>query len=400
MAEETPSYAIGRIVEELTRGRPYVFVIMPYGKKWAFFEHVQRTVEQTVGLACIRADNVPGAGHDLLAKIHLLIERAELIIAEVSTHSPNVFYEVGYAVAAQKSLLLLVEHGIEVPTDLKGREVIEYDESQPGMAVFDKRLRDHLRLRVNSQVSLLRDMLEADVPQPAYIIASPRHPAPTSPFGQHFFQRTFGDYLGILGLVSAFGSFMGEGTGVELIPAQFCVPKLWQQRISLYLIGSPRSNPAVHTMLERLQKGREPSWHFGPLPGQAELQDGDYERALYRIRSGQKLRVEGISEMSASLQAEIHRVDHGIIVRGPHPDHPERLVMIMAGPHSVGTGAACLAATRSPLIQQIRALLPPGTDIADKRRALWALVRGELDPSDYLLHVEGVRVLEAGVWGT
>src|SRR4030042_6403690 len=117
MGEETPSYAIGRIVEELTPGKPYVFVIMPYRKKWSFFEHIQKTVEQTVGLACIRADNVPGAGHDLLAKIHLLIERADMVIAEISTHSPNVFYEVGYAVAAQKSLLLLVEQGIEVPTD-------------------------------------------------------------------------------------------------------------------------------------------------------------------------------------------------------------------------------------------------------------------------------------------
>lgn len=113
---------------------------------------------------------------------------------------------------------------------------------------------------------------------------------------------------------------------------------------------------------------------------------------------GQVELVEGRTEYLGTEEALIHVMDHGIIVRGPHPDHPGRLVMVLAGPHSLGTGAACLAATRSPLIQQIKAALPAGVDIADKRRTLWVLVRGEISRRDVLLDLEGVSVLEAGVY--
>jgi len=397
MRKEETTYALGHIVEELTQGKPYVFVVMPYKSGWDFFVHVREVVRQAVGLAAIRADDVHGAGHDLLAKIHLLIERAELVIAEISTPSANVFYEVGYAVGAQKPLLLLVEEGVEVPTDLKGKEVISYSGSREAMEVFDKRLADHLRSRVNSQIALLRDMLEAPVPTPAYIVASPRYPGKdTRMRAQVYDQRTFGDNLGVLGLISAFGCIMGEGHGVDLVSGQYCRPDLLTRPLNLYLIGSPKSNPPVREMLQRLQAGREPNWTLGAIPDEQEK--GDYRTALYRTKAGRAEMVEGRTEYVGAEQALIHVLDYGIIVRGPHPDHPGRLAMILAGPHSLGTGAACLAATRSPLIQQIKAALPDGVDIADKERTLWVLVRGEISRRDSLLDMEGVTVLEAGAY--
>jgi hypothetical protein len=108
--------------------------------------------------------------------------------------------------------------------------------------------------------------------------------------------------------------------------------------------------------------------------------------------------VEGRTESLGQEGAKVHVMDHGIIVRGPHPDHPGRLVMVLAGPHSLGTGAACLAATRSVFIQQIKAALPRGVDIADKKRTFWVLVRGEVSPRDSLLDMEGVSIVEAGVY--
>ncbi|MGB9879436.1 MAG: hypothetical protein ACPLRM_01620, partial [Anaerolineae bacterium] len=343
MRREESSYALGHIVEELTQGKPYVFVVMPYKSRWDFFVHIREVVRQAVGLAAIRADDVHGAGHDLLAKIHLLIERAELVIAEISTPSANVFYEVGYAVGVQKPLLLLVEEGVDVPTDLKGREVISYSGSREAMEVFDKRLADHLRSRLNSQIALLRDMLEADIPTPAYIVASPRYPGKDSRIrAQAYDQRTFGDNLGVLGLISAFGCIMGEGRGVELVSGQYSPPDLLSRPLNLYLIGSPKSNPPVREMLQRLQQGREPNWVLGAVPGEKE--EGDYMTALYRTKDGQTEMVEGRTEYLGTEGALIHVMDHGVIVRGPHPDYPGRLTMVLAGPHSLGTGAACLAA--------------------------------------------------------
>jgi hypothetical protein len=397
MHGQEPSYTPGRIIEELTQGKPYVFVVMPYNSDWPLFERIERVVRQAVGLRAIRADQVPGAGHDLLAKVHLLIERSELVIAEISKPRQNVFYEIGYAVGVQKPPLLLIEEGVEVPTDLKGRELISYSGSREAMEIFDRRLSEQLRARVNSQIPLLRDMLEADIPSPAYIVASPRYPGKDTRIrGQVWDRRTFGDNLGVIGLISAFGCILGEGGGVELISAQYCTPDLPRQPYNLYLIGSPKSNPPVFEMLQRLQAGRGPNWTFGAMPGESEV--GDYKTALYRTRDAQTEMVEGRTERLGQKRAIVHVMDHGIIVRGPHPDHPGRLVMVLAGPHSLGTGAACLAATRSPFIQQIKAALPRGADIADKRLTFWVLVRGEVSPRDRLLDLEGVTVVEAGVY--
>lgn len=397
MAEQEASRAIGNIILEMTGGRPYIFMIMPYDAAWDFFEHVRDVVERSVGLACIRADQIPASGHDLLTKIHLLTERAELVIAEISEPKPNVFYEVGYAVAADRPILLLIRKGVGVPTDLMGREVIQYGTSREEMQVFDRNLADHLSLRVTSQVAVLRDMLEADIPRPAYIVASPKYPGADSRIrGQVYDKRTFGDNLGVLGLLSAFGSFAGEGTGVELISAQYRPPDLLELPLNLYLIGSGKTNPATDVMLEQLQQEREPNWYFGPRPG--EKKEGDWRVRLFRRRGGDAEYVKGEAERHGRERGIVHTVDHGIIVRGPHPEHPGRLVMVLAGAHSLGTGAACLAATRSPLIKQIEEKLPEGVRIAEKDRTIWALARGQVNERDWLLDVEGVSIVEAGVY--
>ena len=92
----------------------------------------------------------------------------------------------------------------------------------------------------------------------------------------------------------------------------------------------------------------------------------------------------------------VHALDHGLIIRGPHPRFPGRLVTIMAGPHSLGTGAACLAATNSALIAQIQAKLPEDVRLGDKQRTIYALVEGRADETDGHLYSDGVTILEAG----
>ncbi|MEW6249821.1 MAG: hypothetical protein AB1716_04180 [Planctomycetota bacterium] len=388
------SFAVGNIIQDLTRGQPYVFVVMAWKASFDLYNRIKAIVEREVGLVCVRADHIPAAGHDLLAKIHLLIDRAELVIAEITDRSPNVFYEVGYAVGAQKPLLLLIQKGRPVPTDLKGRELIEYSESREGIELLDRSLSEHVRLRINSHVPALRDMLQAEDPHPAYIVASPRYPQATRSriLGQVYDRRTFGDNLGILGLISAFGVMGGESASVELISAQYGPPDLCERDVNLYLIGSGKVNPTAGSMLEQLQGDRQPRWRLGPAPG--EPPTGDYAVALYR---GQQ-EITGCKEARGPDDGIVHVVDHGIIVRGPHPRHPKRLVLIMAGAHSLGTGAACLAATRSMLIQRINAALPGGLSLGDRDRAIWALVRGEASSEDGLLDVNGVSVLEAGVY--
>lgn len=387
------------MVRVLTGGRPYVFMIMAFEReRRKLYECIGEIAEDRFGVACVRADHVRSSGHDLRAKIHYLIDRAEVVIAEISESRPNVFYEIGYAVGVRKPPLLLVQKGSDVPTDLKGLELVEYDNTWEGLDDFRRQFSDHLRFRMNTELALLRDMLEAPAAQPSYIVASPKYPGAHSRIkGQVYDTRTFGDHLGILGLISAFGRMWGEGQGVELISAQHAPPDLLERDINLYLIGSRRVNTPAGAMLGRLQQGREPNWAFDPTPS-CDREEGDWRAALYRTLGGTRAPVQGKLERLGELKEDVWTEDYGILVRGPHPGHPERVALVLAGPHSLGTGTACLAATRSTLIQKIRSKLPPGV-LEDKSKAFWVLAKGTVNREDFLLDEEGVSIEDAGVYG-
>ena len=388
------SQMVENIVQQMAKGKPYVFVIMSYKEKWSVFERVQKIVKEVGGVECFRADHVKASGHDLLAKIHLLIERAIFVIAEISLDSPNVFYEIGYTAAIQRPILLIKEKKKEVPTDLKGLEVIEYEDTPDSMHLFDQNLSEHVKLRISLQISLLRDMIEAEKPKPAYIFASPKIRSADSDIVPD--ERTFGDNLGILGLISAFGTILGEDTGIELVSAQSFSKRLLDETLNLYFIGSPMVNPAVEEILEKLQKGREPNFMFALQKKSGKADDSVV--ALFQWNNGRKRNIKGSVSKRDDKGFLKKTSDYGIIVRGPHPKHKDRIMMVMAGIHSLGTGAACLAATRSPLIEKINAAMPEGKDIAHKDETIWVLVKGENDEKDGHLYLDGVTIVGAGVY--
>jgi hypothetical protein len=398
----TSEVAVGNMtmrdmVHTLTGGRPYLFVIMAYNARWDLYERIKKIAEKEFNVACIRADEVKSSGYDLLAKIHLLISRAEIVIAEISEPTENVFYEIGYAVGIQKLPMILIEQGNKVPTDLKGLEVVEYMLNRDGTLIFETELRDQLRLRLNSEIALLRDMLEAPTPQPAYVISSPKYPGKHSRIiGQVYDRRTFGDHIGILGLISAWGSLRGGSPGLELISAHHSPPDLLSLPLSLYLIGSEKINSHTGEMLKQMQKGHNLNWGFDPLPGFSR-EDEDWPCVLYRTKGRKREMVRGKTKKCGTKREEVWIEDYGIIVRGPHPSFFDRLVLILAGAHSLGTGAACLAATNFLLIQQIRNMLPEGV-IENKQRSFWVLVKGVANDKDGLLDVEGVKIEDAGVY--
>lgn len=386
------------LLHSKTRGRPYVLLILGYkdkktkaDKHVALTKHIREVVETVSGMACVRADDIFGAGYDLLTKLHLLLDRATLVIAEISESRPNVFYELGYAMGLKKPTILLLESGVKVPYDLQGLEVFEYENSLDGTEELRSKLGEHLRQRLNPDLPLLRDMLAPPLADRSYIVTSPKYPGKNSRIlGQVYDARTFGDHLGILGVISAFGLFYGDAAGLDLISAQHAPPDLLEWDINLYMIGSPKVNPPAKRLLARLC----PQWRFGPASWWKKGETDDWPVSLYRVQGGKN--VEQIGEKTKVKKEWIWTSDYGIIVRGRHPDHRGRLVFLMAGPHSLGSAAACLAATRPALIAQIRDRLPAGV-LEDKSKTFWALVRGVSHAPDYLLSEKDVTIQEVGV---
>ena len=56
MPQPEPSYPPGSIVSELTRGQPYIFMVMPFNEDYPLFRLIRDVVQQSDGLACIRAE--------------------------------------------------------------------------------------------------------------------------------------------------------------------------------------------------------------------------------------------------------------------------------------------------------------------------------------------------------
>jgi hypothetical protein len=105
-----------------TRPKPFVFVLMPldpaYNDIYAF--GIKGAAED-VGAYAERIDEqifVEG----ILDRIFNQINKADVIVADMSGRNPNVFYEVGYAHALGKLVLLVTKKAEDIPFDLKHRQ--------------------------------------------------------------------------------------------------------------------------------------------------------------------------------------------------------------------------------------------------------------------------------------
>jgi hypothetical protein len=368
-----------------TAGRRYCFAIVGFNDRYQFFKRVQEIVSETTGCECKRGDELLGPGADLRAKIHAAIEGAAFVIADLSTTSANVYYEVGYAVARSKPIILIARKDADIPTDLKGVEVLLYADTAEGGPAFEKGLRAYLQAQVESAASLLHSFVLPEKPAPTYIVANPKLPGKTSGFKYHPVEtRTYGDYLGVAGILAAFASLYGENLTPELVSAMHAAESLKDTDANFYLIGSPKVNPFTEWFLAELQGDSRPGWRMDSVPA-------DKRRKDPRCQLTGRL-PDGVFSCVATEGPE----DYGLILRGPHPRFPSRLVMILAGPQALGTGSACLAATKSELIRSIREKIGNDEIFMDRTRPLWVLVKGEAG-ADRLIRPDGVKVVAAGV---
>jgi len=65
--------------------------------------------------------------HSIPQQIYNQIENADILIADLTNHNPNVFYEVGYAHGLKKEVILLTKSIQDAPFDLKHYPHIIYE---------------------------------------------------------------------------------------------------------------------------------------------------------------------------------------------------------------------------------------------------------------------------------
>jgi hypothetical protein len=108
------------------------FVMMPFGAPLGtYYEKVYKPAIEKAGLKPVRADSeIFGAGK-IMDQIWAGINAAKVLVAELTTRNPNVFYELGLAHALKKPVVLVSSNEGDVPFDLKHIRVIVYDTTDP-----------------------------------------------------------------------------------------------------------------------------------------------------------------------------------------------------------------------------------------------------------------------------
>lgn len=111
---------------KLTTPKPFVFVLMPFDQKFNdIYKFGIKGAAEVAGAYAERLDEQIFT-EGMLERIYNQINKADVIVADMTGQNPNVFYEVGYAHALGKIVLLLTQEADDIPFDLKHRLHIVY----------------------------------------------------------------------------------------------------------------------------------------------------------------------------------------------------------------------------------------------------------------------------------
>ena len=165
-------------------------------------------------------------------------------------------------------------------------------------------------------------------------------------------------------------------------------------------------NPPAGDLLELIQQQISPHWSFEetkPARRPKGAAETESELVLCCSSGGQQISYRGRQEKPDPNSAPVWTEDYGLIVRAGHPRRTgRRIVFLMAGAHSLGTGAACLATTSTKLIKEIRSRLCGKTNqdiLADKDAGIWILVKGTVRSPDFHLYEDNVKIVDVGTFG-
>lgn len=167
------------------------FVIQPFdrGKFDKRFDDVFEPAITNAGLEPYRVDRDPGVTIPI-EEIQSGIEASRVCLADITTDNPNVWFELGYAIASQRDVVLVCsdERNSNFPFDVQHRSIIKYStESSQDFKELEKGITTRIiallekeqsldHLAHMSPVVLVKGLEQFEIA--ALISAAQRHPDP------------------------------------------------------------------------------------------------------------------------------------------------------------------------------------------------------------------------------
>lgn len=131
------------------------FVIQPFdkGKFDRRYEDIFEPAIISCGLIPYRIDKDPGASI-LIEDIEKNIIDSRICLAEITTDNPNVWYELGYAIACNKEVVMVCsdERQTSFPFDVRHRNIIQYKtESTRDYKKLENNIKDRIKAILQKQ---------------------------------------------------------------------------------------------------------------------------------------------------------------------------------------------------------------------------------------------------------
>ena len=130
-----------------------IFVVQPFDQK---FDIVYKSIEEATHDACKSQKKKPvllktGSFWEIniVESVYQALESSNLIIFDITETNPNVMYELGYAHALKKPVIILSEVAKQVPFDTKATNILFYDR-QKKRAEFTHRLHELIEDAINN----------------------------------------------------------------------------------------------------------------------------------------------------------------------------------------------------------------------------------------------------------
>jgi hypothetical protein len=161
--EEAGKNSVTRWLEEGTEDACFVLMVINCQMK-RIFKDVFEPVAKEFGLRAEHADMLPSSTvvPEMIKKIHV----AKVILADVTRHRPNVYYEIGFAHKVNRNKVILIgqEQYDELPSDIQQQSFryIRYEDDADGLAD----LRAQLRKRFHDCLGQRRKCHTVYIPYP------------------------------------------------------------------------------------------------------------------------------------------------------------------------------------------------------------------------------------------
>lgn len=138
------AYVVGKVskINTTKHNKMSIFLIMPFSESWSDETYdIIKEVCHDLDITLNRADEILGS-QSIYNDIITNIIESDIIIADITIKNANVFYELGYAHALDKKVILIRQPHDDVPFDITQFRYIEYELNFKKAKEFQKRLTD------------------------------------------------------------------------------------------------------------------------------------------------------------------------------------------------------------------------------------------------------------------